>query len=186
MVAEFGSVKEAGAWLSEQALMKPRPDLLPLLQEALINNKIPSVVDFLEAHLSTEYINIGDYSSAEILRSALAKRRPDDPITLLGMAELKQHYQGDAASAVMWAKRAVKSADKVRRFRRHSRATLVRAAGDLGNVGLMESCLLEITNLELEPNETDVGKEKDLLYRARRAGVNKNILYIYQIYLEQN
>jgi hypothetical protein len=71
----------------------------------------------------------------------------------------------------------------VREFRRHARATLLRIAADLGDLQTVRNCMLEIINLDLARGEPDVGREADLLGRAKQVGVEEQILAQYQAFL---
>jgi N-acetylglutamate synthase-like GNAT family acetyltransferase len=159
---------------------RPRQSLVPFYLQLLEEPHDDEVLMVLRYSLRDEYLLHNEFEAAAAIALEEIARRPNHPMPLLILAGQKHHSEGDPQAALPFALKAVVLADGVREWRRHARATLLRVAGDLGDVELVRACMVEIVDLELAPGEPDVGREADLLKLAKRVGVEEQILDRYR------
>lgn len=171
--------------LQKERHKKPQSDLIPIIDKLIAEHSDPAVVSFVRLHhLRLEYLVRNDFEAATAILLQEIQRRPQAPMPLLTLAEQKHFYEGKADEAVAIAARALALADKANEFRRHARAVLLRSASDAGDVELVRTCLREIIELDRREGEIDVGKEDDLLVRAQKLKIEKELLDRYKVFLK--
>jgi hypothetical protein len=173
-------IREEARMLRKQ---RPQPNLAEWYQQLLDKPNTDEVRLLLRISLRDEYVMQGRFEAATAMALEDIAERPNHPMPLLSLAGQKHHHEGDPGSALPLALKAVALADDVREFRRHARATLLRIAADLGDLQTVRNCMFEIINLDLARGEPDVGREADLLGRAKQVGVEEQILAQYQAFL---
>jgi GNAT superfamily N-acetyltransferase len=161
----------------------PRPSLVGYYLQLLEEPQNDEVGFFLRDSLRDEYVMLGDFEAATAIALEHIAERPAHPLPLLSLVGQKHHHEGDPGAALPLALKAVALADEVREWRRHARATLLRVAADLGDHKTVQTCIVEILDLELAPGEPDIGREADLLKHAKDVGVEEQILDRYRAYV---
>lgn len=170
--------------LREKVERTPRSDLIPIIKEMTSDQSNPTVVAHLRQRLRHEYLARNDFDAATAILLEEIEHRPHAPMPLLTLAEQLHFHEGRPGEAVAVATKSLGLADEAKEFRRHARAVLLRSASEIGDVELVRKCLREIIELDLQRDEIDVGKEEDLLERARKLAIEQELLDRYQAFLE--
>ncbi len=166
---------------------KTPSDVVPILHKLIsAYSDMEEIVGGLRVLLRQEYLDRKDFEAATAIMLGEIERRPKEPVLLVDLAAQLHWYEGKFEEAVAVATRAVPLTDKAQAYRRHARAVLLRSASELGDVKLVRKCLREIIELGELRDDWDVDKEEDLLERAQKLGIEKDLLDRYQAFLDTN
>lgn len=170
-------------WYNEWDRHTPDLDIIPALEERIRNESEPGKLHILRHYLYTEHWQRRDHPAAEAVLLADIAADPDDPSSLIWLAEQKFRLEGDPLAAMRIVDRAVAVAMRAGVSRQHALRTKAGIALELEAYPIVEDVLRHIMALTADlPGDPDIAPERDILDHLPPGSIDADVARAYDEY----
>jgi hypothetical protein len=154
-------------------------DTIGALKERIDSEAVPIKRRELKFILAQEHREEENYAAAEAIYLHLFEDEPDDPTSLIKLAEQKLYFERQPASAMWIIDRAIESAYRSGNFRRNAVSVKARVALVMKDYKVVADALRQIMRLGFEYGNLDTGVMRDFFDRLPPGSIDPELARQY-------
>jgi hypothetical protein len=170
---------EVYRWYEQVERVGAGMDTIGALKERIDSEAVPIKRRELKFILAQEHREEENYAAAEAIYLHLFEDEPDDPTSLIKLAEQKLYFERQPASAMWIIDRAIESAYRSGNFRRNAVSVKARVALVMKDYKVVADALRQIMRLGFEYGNLDTGVMRDFFDRLPPGSIDPELARQY-------
>lgn len=170
-------------WYADLERKRRGDDLVPSIRERMASySGTMERIAFFQV-LGWELMKQARFEEAAKVLSEWSVLDPTDPFPLIDLASQRLFFEDNPRQALEDIDQAIVIAQSSGNFRRHALNTKARVLLKLKDYRALETCLIEIADTKILPEQLDIGRERDFFDRVPEGAISDEVRNMFLEYL---